>query len=598
MDDALPAARAWREGRTVRAADPSFGWAALVLGDRRRRAPRSELAAPILHGREPLGVLVLQSPEPDAFTAADADLLTLIGRQAGIVIENARLIDAERREHAIAEAAMRMARVALSAPSLADAAGAILSALDGVVPSAGKSLAVAEDPSTGSVTGAMRVVGTSGSPPGANAIVIPLTARDRMIGILAVTADTGGRPLAAETRDTLHRLSATVALAVDAQLLAEGERRRRAREGMLATALATMDHPVFILSREHSVLYANAAALREYGWTAEELVGRGADALTSSPFPAVHEEPETDAARALASVGVELIEQVHRRRDGTQFPVAVALSPIRETGGVAVGWVLSVRNVTDERRIAEQLRQSEKLAALGELVAGVAHELNNPLAGISAFAQLMMEEDLPPDQHESVRLIKREADRAVSVIRDLLVFSRKSGPAIGPVDPNALVQLSLRLRGYALRAAGVDVQTELDPEVPVVQGDDQKLQQVLLNLLVNAEYAMRGSSAKRLVLRTSHGRDPRLGDSVTLEVSDSGTGMTAETRARIFEPFFTTKPPGIGTGLGLSVSYGIIEAHGGAIAVESELGHGTSFRITLPVHYGGTAANGRTQRSA
>lgn len=578
MDEGLVAVRVWRTGRSVLANDPPFDWSDLVPGEPGPGRPRSELAAPIMLGREPMGVLVLQSREPNAFTRADTDLLTLIGRQAGLVIDNARLVEAERREHEVAEAAIGIARAALGAPSVADAAGAILSALDRVVPSLGKSLAVREDsPSLASFSvGAMRQVGVSGTTPDASAIVIPLTARDRMIGLLAVTADATGRALGADARDTLHRLSAPVALAIDAQLLAEGERRRRAREGMLATALATMDHPVFILSREHTVLYANAAALREYGWTSEELVGRSSEVLTSSPF-ATPREDEQVLDGTLTLSGAELVEQMHRRRDGSQFPVAVALSPIRETGGVAVGWVLSVRNVTDERRIAEQLRQSEKLAAIGELVAGVAHELNNPLAGISAFAQILLEELLHDEQRESVRLIKREADRAVAVIRDLLIFSRKAGPSRAPIDLNEIIELTLRLRHYSLRSAGVDVRLELDRGIPRIRGDGQRLQQVLLNLLVNAEFAMEGSAIKRLTVRTES-----VDQGVVLTVSDTGAGMAEDTRQRIFEPFFTTKPAGQGTGLGLSVSYGIVQSHGGSIGVESQVGVGTTFRIFLP----------------
>ena len=154
------------------------------------------------------------------------------------------------------------------------------------------------------------------------------------------------------------------------------------------------------------------------------------DVLVASAVPM---RASDDLSRTPANVVVA--EHVHRRRDGSQFPATVALSFIRQDNGAPIGQVLSVRNLTDERRIAEQLRQSEKLAALGELVAGVAHELNNPLAGISAFAQLLLEEELDDDQRESARLIKREADRAVGVIRDLLLFSRKAGPSDGAGRP-------------------------------------------------------------------------------------------------------------------------------------------------------------------
>jgi len=334
-----------------------------------------------------------------------------------------------------------------------------------------------------------------------------------------------------------------------------------------------MDQPVFVLSLDRRVLYANDAAVREYGYTLDELSMMTVDALVTSAVPmrAGHDLSRTPAHVVVA-------EHVHRRRDGSQFPATVALSFIRQDNGAPIGQVLSVRNLTDERRIAEQLRQSEKLAALGELVAGVAHELNNPLAGISAFAQLLLEEELNADQRESARLIKREADRAVGVIRDLLLFSRKAGPSTMPLDINGLVQLTLRLRAYSLRSSGVQVETHLDADLPEVSGDDQKLQQVILNLIVNAEYAMRRSATKRLAIRTAHE-----GDAVVTEVSDTGAGMSEETVQRVFEPFFTTKPAGEGTGLGLSVSYGIVEAHGGTITVESAPGRGTTFRIMLPI---------------
>jgi signal transduction histidine kinase/putative methionine-R-sulfoxide reductase with GAF domain len=240
-----------------------------------------------------------------------------------------------------------------------------------------------------------------------------------------------------------------------------------------------------------------------------------------------------------------------------------------------------------ERALAEAMHQTEKLAAIGELVAGVAHELNNPLTGISTFAQLLLADPLDDEQRESVQTIKREADRAVGVIRDLLVFSRKTGPRLVTVDVNALVQQTLRLRGYALQSAGVEVRTALAPDLPIILGDDQKLQQVLLNLVVNAEYAMHRRDARVLTVRTSW-KDTGAADRVVLEIADTGTGMTPELAKHIFEPFFTTKPAGVGTGLGLSVSYGIVQAHGGTITAHTTPGAGSTFTVTLPLRSAAT----------
>ncbi len=250
-----------------------------------------------------------------------------------------------------------------------------------------------------------------------------------------------------------------------------------------------------------------------------------------------------------------------------------------------------------EGALKESMHQTEKLAALGELVAGVAHELNNPLTGISTFAQLLLEDPLSEEQTESVREIKREADRAVGVIRELLTFSRKTGPRLIAVDLNALVQHTLRLRAYSLQSAGIEVRTQLDPIPPTAIGDDQRLQQVLLNLVVNAEYAMHRAPTRVLTMRTSRqtiSGMPR----VVIDVVDTGTGMTPDVLPHIFEPFFTTKPVGVGTGLGLSVSHAIVQAHGGTIDAQSTPAVGTTFTMALPEYIASTNSRALASPSA
>jgi len=209
----------------------------------------------------------------------------------------------------------------------------------------------------------------------------------------------------------------------------------------------------------------------------------------------------------------------------------------------------------------------------------VAHELNNPLTGISTLAQLLLEDELKTEQFESVSLIKREADRAIGVIRDLLLFARKTDARDVPIDINTIVKHTVRLRALASRSSGIEVHMHLDQSNPKIRGDEQKLQQVLLNLLVNAESAMRNSEVRHLSVTTRHRQGM-----VYIVVSDTGHGMAPSVSERVFEPFFTTKPPGEGTGLGLSVSYGIIQAHEGNISVESTPDVGTTFTILLPLH--------------
>lgn len=553
------------------------------------------------------------------FDAQDADLLAILARHALQAWDTARILEGEERERRRAEAAAAIARAALDASALSGGAQTILELVQAVAPSAGMALGVARA-RDGRLeylvaTGALAMLGGY-RPPGEHGVlglspgglpvalpslraeapdtmrervpdlpvlVLPLLARERAVGALVLVSDQSP-PWSPMARETLERLSPSIALAVDAMLLDEEERQAREREQVLGTALMTLDHPVFILD-DQRIRIANPAASREYGWPVAQLVGRRFDELVvaapeTAPWGIA---PDTSTADPVPLHAVDALPaHVHRRRDGSEFPAAVAINPLRNAQGVSTGAVVSVRDLTAERAQAEQMRHAEKMVALGELVAGVAHEINNPLTGISAFAELLLEDALHDEQRESVEMIKRESERATAVIRDLLLFARKGDAPVGPVDLNALVEQTLRLRGYAHRAAGLQVRTDLAPVLPAILGDSQRLQQVLLNLVTNAEHAlaperMGPRTARTLTVRTSWAEHH-----VFVTVEDSGCGMTPDVKRRLFEPFFTTKPPGIGTGLGLSVSYGIAQAHGGSLSVESELDVGTRVRLTLP----------------
>ncbi|MFN2399061.1 MAG: GAF domain-containing protein [Gemmatimonadaceae bacterium] len=356
--------------------------------------------------------------------------------------------------------------------------------------------------------------------------------------------------------------------------LRDEERANQARQQTLATALEIMQQPIFILSAEAKIRYANSAAIREYQYSAEELLGMHASLLR--PHGKVLDEEVAEVLSDLETGKFEA-ERVHQRKDGSEFPVLLTLSDIRDSKGDRVGIVASTRDLAGEKQAAEYMRHSERLAALGELVAGVAHELNNPLTGIAALAQILQEEIVDAGQTESVRMIKREVDRAIAVVRDLLAFAHKTGPRSVSVNINELVQQILRLRSYGLRGAGITVELDATTERCFVVGDDRQLQQVLLNIVLNAEHAMTASEERVLRIRTAYERNR-----IVIEISDTGVGMSAKTQKRIFEPFFTTKPEGQGTGLGLSVSYGILQAHGGTISVQSAPNSGTAFRISLP----------------
>jgi two-component system NtrC family sensor kinase len=236
---------------------------------------------------------------------------------------------------------------------------------------------------------------------------------------------------------------------------------------------------------------------------------------------------------------------------------------------------------TQARLVQERLLQSEKMSSVGQLVSGVAHELNNPLTGIMGFAQLLLLRELDDTPRRQVETIYAEAERASKIVDNLLTFARRRKAQKEPANLNTLMERVLELLNYDLRVRNIETSLHLDPDLPETMVDANQVQQVFLNIIINAEQAMRSASdggEGTLRISSSHGDGI-----VRISFKDSGPGMSAETMRRIFDPFFTTKEAGEGTGLGLAISYGIIEEHGGRIWAESEVGRGTSFVIELPV---------------
>ncbi len=413
--------------------------------------------------------------------------------------------------------------------------------------------------------------------PAEPAFAMPLFVAGRQHGVLIACRPADGRAEPPEW-SLLERLAPAVAVAVDVIERAADARVLRERERMLAVALATMEHPVFVVEGD-TIRYANRAAERVYGIPAHEFHRLP---FSSRVVRRVERTDLDDPAAALrpndAVTGEAAREELHRRHDGTEFPVMVSASLLRPGVEGATARVISVRDISGERRVAEHLRETEKMIALGELVGGVAHEINNPLTGISALAQLLLEEPLDEAHAESVRLIKREVDRAKTVVQDLQLFARSSEGTAVDLSVNEIVEETLRLRSYRLRQVGVEIALLLDPSAPHIRGDAPRLKQMLLHLVVNAEDAMKGAERRRLTVRTA-----RSGDRLRITVADTGAGMTPEVRRRAFEPFFSTKPAGQGSGLGLSIAFGIVQAHGGRLTLESAPGMGTAVELLFPV---------------
>jgi signal transduction histidine kinase len=243
-----------------------------------------------------------------------------------------------------------------------------------------------------------------------------------------------------------------------------------------------------------------------------------------------------------------------------------------------------------DAHLRAMLLRSERLAALGQVVSGIAHELNNPLMAITGFADLVLKRwpDLPSAARSHVQRIVEESMRCGALVRNLLTFARDNQPEWGLVRLDEVLRDTLDLLRYRLRAMSIEVAEDYMPDLPVVQGDVHRLRQVFLNLIINAQQALDGSPQRRIAVQArdttwsdDHGQaDCRV---VQVVVSDTGPGIPTAILAKIFEPFFTTKEPGKGTGLGLAISHSIVTTHRGRLYVNSEEGKGASFFVELPV---------------
>ena len=285
-----------------------------------------------------------------------------------------------------------------------------------------------------------------------------------------------------------------------------------------------------------------------------------------------------------------------RRADQTPVWVEITGQADRASMDGAMRVETLIRDVSERKKLDDetrdiyhQLLQAEKMAALGQTISGVAHELNNPLATILTWAERLSERDaLEPSVRRAVETILGESERAARIVRSLLTFARKRQTTRAMIDINQVVRETLALRAYEQRVSNITVINALAAGLPSVFADGHQVQQVLLNLIINAEQAMLSANGRgAIVIRTWH--EPSE-ESVMLEINDDGPGIPEELQAKIFDPFFTTKEVGKGTGLGLTVAYAIVQEHGGRIRLESRPPAGASFYVQLPVSSSSAAA--------
>ncbi len=399
-------------------------------------------------------------------------------------------------------------------------------------------------------------------------LIVPIHRRRERIGAVAVTS----RAARTFTAVEIARVEAMADLLTMSLSNAELVESLRQAEWRFRTLFRAAPDVVLTVLQSGRVREANDAVREVTGIDSVHLVGRMlADIVVADDRAAV-----TDTlARAIEGTATRCEVRVPRENAPPRV-VAFAASRLPEADPPAA--LVIGRDVTAERDLRARLVETERLAAVGELVAGVAHEVNNPLSSISAFAQLLLRDPTLPDAHrDSIEVIKSETARASQVVKDLLAFARRSENRRESIDLDALVERTLRLRNFQLADANVTIELALHRALPAVIGDVRQLQQVVLNLVTNAVQAMAplGGGTLRIFSRVLPG-------SVVLEISDTGRGIAPAARPHVFEPFFTTKREGEGTGLGLSVSYGIVTAHGGSIGVADTSERGTTMVVSIP----------------
>jgi two-component system NtrC family sensor kinase len=391
--------------------------------------------------------------------------------------------------------------------------------------------------------------------------------------ILAVVADLVAPFLASLA------LSADLAVEVAAQSREIDEQRR-----FISLIIDSLPIGLYVVDRDYRIqIWNRQREVGAPGLRRDEVMGRQVfEVLTRQPA----EELRADFDRVFQT-GEILQDELDVTLGGEVRSFRLSKIPMRLEGD-AISHVITIgEDVTESRRIQGQIMQSEKLAAIGQLAAGVMHEINNPLATISAcvaaiggrVGQLADSEKVTVEEY--LEIIDKEVDRCTRIVDGLLDFSRPKGKSKGRVVLNALVDETLFLLKHHQRFKRLSLVRELDLSLPATSGNAEQLTQVLMALMLNAVDAM---DDRRGTLTVRTGRNSNRSDEVYVEIEDNGVGIPRADQSKIFEPFYTTKPPGRGTGLGLSICYGIVEDHRGRIEVDSQPGRGSIFRVFLPVH--------------
>jgi len=407
---------------------------------------------------------------------------------------------------------------------------------------------------------------------------VPCVSKEGTIAVMALGRKASTEPLSSEDMALLSAVAAQAATALEngrlyRQLRTKADELERMRQ-FSENILESLNDGLAVLDRNGRVVRWNRQMEELHGVRHESAVGLALDELFDAGIVRMIRGSAAGAAEGSAHYRIPLTT---RHEPPRRLLVNLGATPLRDSHSEVVGSIVIVEDISTRVQLEEQLQISEKMASIGLLAAGVAHEVNTPLTGISSFTQMLLERARPDDPSTQVlEKIERQTFRAAKIVNGLLNLARPAQVDSGPCDINAVVNDVLSLLEHQFRTGRIQVRKELAARPPVVQGIEHKLQQVFLNLFLNARDAMPRGGWLTIVTRADR-------DGAVVEVADTGSGIPAEQLSRIYDPFFTTKEIGKGTGLGLSITYGIVQEHGGSITCDSQVEQGTRFSIRLPL---------------
>jgi len=411
---------------------------------------------------------------------------------------------------------------------------------------------------------------------------VPCVARGKMMAVIGLGRASDGSLLSSEDLEILQTISGYVAVAVENSLLYQEQETRAEELALLKefneSIVESVNVGLIAVDEDGRITRCNSTFEQMMDLSREETIGKLVEDIFDEGF-ALNLENILGKSRWHLTEIRNAYKLFTTNANGKPLIINVAVAPLRSVSHNQTGAIIVLENVTSRIKLEETLQQSEKLSSIGLLAAGVAHEVNTPLTGVSSYTQMLLE--MIPEtepKHALLQKVQKQTDRASNIVGNLLNFSRTGNAAeFTEINLNKLLDDTLQLLEPQMRKSNIEIIKNYADIPPKVFGNAGKLQQVFTNLIINARDAMFGGG--QIMLTTACSDE----DEVVIEVSDTGSGIEPENLNKIYDPFFTTKGVGSGTGLGLAVSYGIVQEHAGTIEAQSEIGNGTTFRLVFPI---------------